>query len=90
MKNLNPTLWRTCRMLAGTTRIRLLRELHTHPGQSVSELARAVGIKNRMPARNCGASNPAACYARAVTAPRSSTGWNRTRKWCQLRRFYGL
>ena len=45
MKNLNPTLWRTCRMLAGTTRIRLLRELHTHPGQSVSELARAVGIK---------------------------------------------
>ena len=44
MQNLNPTLWRTCRMLAGATRIRLLRELQSRPGQSVSELARAAGI----------------------------------------------
>ena len=44
MQNLNPTLWRTRRMLAGATRIRLLRELQVRPGQSVSELARAVGI----------------------------------------------
>ena len=44
MKNLNPTLWRTCRMLTGTNRVRLLRELHDRPGQSVSQLAAAVGI----------------------------------------------
>ncbi len=44
MKNLNPTLWRTCRMLTGTNRVRLLRELHDHPGQSVSQLAAALGI----------------------------------------------
>lgn len=41
---LNPSLWRTCRMLAGAARVRLLRQLHEHPGRSVSELARAVGI----------------------------------------------
>ncbi len=44
MQSLNPTLWRTCRMLAGATRLRLLRELHSRPGQMVSELARAAGI----------------------------------------------
>lgn len=41
---LNPTLWRTCRVLAGRTRLKLLRQLHDTPGQNVSELARAVGI----------------------------------------------
>ena len=41
---LNPTLWRTCRMLAGGTRVKLLRELHRQPGRSVTELARATGI----------------------------------------------
>lgn len=44
MQNLNPTLWRTCRMLAGKTRIQLLRSLHRHPGQNVTELAKAVGV----------------------------------------------
>ena len=44
MQNLNPTLWRTCRMLAGPARIRLLRCLHERPGRNVSELARDVGI----------------------------------------------
>ncbi len=44
MKNLNPTLWRTCRMLAGPTRIRLLRALHTHPGESVTSLGQCVEI----------------------------------------------
>lgn len=44
MKNLNPTLWRTCRMLAGTVRIRLMRCLHEQPGQDVTELAQAVGV----------------------------------------------
>jgi DNA-binding transcriptional ArsR family regulator len=44
MQNLNPTLWRTCRMLAGATRIHLLRQLHDHPGQNIATLADAVGI----------------------------------------------
>lgn len=43
-RQLNPTLWRTCRVLAGRTRLKLLRQLHDRPGQNVSELARAVGI----------------------------------------------
>lgn len=44
MKNLNPTLWRTCRMLSGATRIHLLRCLHEQPGRDVSTLAQATGI----------------------------------------------
>ena len=44
MRYLNPTLWRTCRVLSGTMRIRLLRQLFEHPGRSVSELAKALGI----------------------------------------------
>ena len=45
MKSLNPTLWRTCKMLAGRKRVQLLRQLHDHPGSNVSELGDAVGIK---------------------------------------------
>lgn len=44
MRQLNPTLWRTCRVLAGSTRILLLRQLHDHPGQPVSALAEIVKI----------------------------------------------
>lgn len=44
IQQLNPTLWRTCRVLAGRTRLKLLRQLHDTPGQGVSDLARAVGI----------------------------------------------
>lgn len=44
MKTLHPTLWRTCKMLAGNTRIRLLRQLHDHPGECVSNLGKRVGI----------------------------------------------
>lgn len=44
MQNLHPTLWRTCRMLAGPVRIHLFRCLHDHPGKNVSELAREVGV----------------------------------------------
>lgn len=39
MKKLNPTLWRTCRMLSGNTRLDLFRRVVAHPGQTVSELA---------------------------------------------------
>lgn len=45
MQNLNPTLWRTCKMLAGHTRIRLLRQLHDHPEECVSALGKRVEIK---------------------------------------------
>ena len=43
---LNPTLWRTCRMLSGSTRIRLLRQMHSEPGQNVAALAQALGISH--------------------------------------------
>ena len=42
--NLNPTLWRTCRILAGKTRLSLLRRILKQPGQTVSQLAEAEGI----------------------------------------------
>ena len=45
MQNLNPTLWRTCKMLAGTKRVQLLRQLQEQPGRSVSDLGKAVGVK---------------------------------------------
>ena len=44
MRQLNPTLWRTCRVLSGGTRLKLLRQIHDAPGQSVSDLAKAIGI----------------------------------------------
>jgi DNA-binding transcriptional ArsR family regulator len=44
MPALNPTLWRTCRMLAGATRVKLLRELHGRSGRTVTELAQAAGV----------------------------------------------
>lgn len=42
--SLNPTLWRTCRMLAGATRVKLLRQLHEQPGRNITQLAKAVRI----------------------------------------------
>ena len=45
MQPLNPTLWRTCKMLSGLSRIRLLRELYHHPGNCVSDLAERIGLK---------------------------------------------
>lgn len=41
---LNPTLWRTCRVLAGATRLRLLQRLLKDPGRTVSALAEAEQI----------------------------------------------
>lgn len=38
---LSPTLWRTCRVLAGPTRLQLLRRVIHHPGLTVQELADA-------------------------------------------------
>ena len=36
---LQPTLWRTCRVLANRTRLRIFQELLKEPGQSVTSLA---------------------------------------------------
>jgi len=41
----HPTLWRTCRVLAGETRLRLFRLVVKEPGQTVTALADAAGIK---------------------------------------------
>ena len=45
MQALNPTLWRTCKMLTGQTRLRLLRLLVACPEECVSALGKRVGIK---------------------------------------------
>ena len=47
MKNeqgLNPTLWRTCRILAGSTRLALLRRVLKDPGQTITRLAEAENL----------------------------------------------
>lgn len=40
-RGLSPTLWRTCRILSGPTRLALFRRIIGQPGQCVSELAKA-------------------------------------------------
>lgn len=44
MTMMNPTLWRTCRVLSHPGRIRLLRLVLSHPDAGVSELAELAGI----------------------------------------------
>ena len=41
---LHPTLWRTCRVLSGETRLKLLRLIIATPGKTVSRLAEETGI----------------------------------------------
>ncbi len=44
MYKLHPTLWRTCRMLSGQTRLELFRRIVAHPGLTVSDLASQLRI----------------------------------------------
>ena len=44
MRSLNPTLWRTCRALAGPKRLGLLRQILQNPGRNVSKLAEVTRI----------------------------------------------
>lgn len=44
MAKLHPTLWRTCRMLSGKTRLALLRQVIDSPEQTVSALAGQVHV----------------------------------------------
>ena len=48
VKQLNPTLWRTCRALSGRTRLGLLRHVLEQPGSNVSQHAEhlAIGISD--------------------------------------------
>ena len=41
---LSPSLWRTCRILSGPTRLALLRRIVRNPGLAVGALAKAEGI----------------------------------------------
>ncbi len=41
---LHPTLWRTCRILSGKTRLELFRLIAGQPDQTVSELARRLDL----------------------------------------------
>lgn len=41
---LTPTIWRTCRVLAGPTRLDLLRRIIESPNQCVAELMEAAGL----------------------------------------------
>ena len=41
---LTPTLWRTCRVLAGPTRLELLRRIIESPDRCVTELTEAAGL----------------------------------------------
>ncbi len=43
-KELRPSLWRTCRVLANRTRLVMLQELILRPNQSVSEVARRLCV----------------------------------------------
>lgn len=43
-KMLQPSLWRTCRVLANRVRLGMLRELIRNPGQSVSDVARRLRV----------------------------------------------
>ena len=45
ISGLSPTLWRTCRVLAGPTRLQLLDQVQAKPQRTVSELAARTGIK---------------------------------------------
>ncbi|MBI2437610.1 MAG: winged helix-turn-helix transcriptional regulator [Lentisphaerae bacterium] len=43
-ETLRPTLWRTCRVLASKTRLRVLGELRARPEQRVSDVAQRLGL----------------------------------------------
>lgn len=43
-EKLQPTLWRTCRVLANKTRLKVLNELCTRPEQRVTDIAQRLGL----------------------------------------------
>jgi DNA-binding transcriptional ArsR family regulator len=71
---LQPTPWRTCRVLANRPRLRLLKLLFHRPDQSVSELARQSGLQVAA----------ASQYLRALNA-RGLLQVTRTSRWVRYR-----
>ena len=77
MAMLHPTLWRTCRVLAGETRLKLLRNIILHPEQSVSKLAGALDISlprasqelRRLQSRGLVQTRPDGVHVRYIPAP---------------------
>ena len=55
---LQPTLWRTCRVLANRHRLRILQAVIRHPGQTVSQVAQTLNLRLPM----------ASSYLRALNA----------------------
>ncbi|MBA4388662.1 MAG: hypothetical protein C0404_11825 [Verrucomicrobia bacterium] len=50
--NLQPTLWRTCRVLANETRLKIIRYILLHPGQTVSGIANVFSLNLSMACRH--------------------------------------
>lgn len=65
MSRLRPTLWRTCRVIACETRLRLLWLVFEHGGLCVCELAQAAGISDQNASNQLRAIN-----ARGLITPR--------------------
>lgn len=73
---LRPTLWRTCRVLANRTRLRVLHELSVRPEQRVSDVAQKLGLSLSLTSQSLRALN-----ARGLLAARRSgrSVWYSTR-----------
>jgi len=65
MNKLRPTLWRTCRVLASETRLRLLWSLFENKDLCVAELARRAGVSEQNASNQLRALN-----ARGLITPR--------------------
>jgi len=67
---LQPTLWRTCRVVANRTRLRILALLVTHPGLPVSQVASRTGIRGPLASEYLRALN-----ARSLIIPERHGVW---------------
>jgi len=54
---LRPTLWRTCRVLANKTRLRILHELCRQPEQRVSDIGQRLGLSSSLASQSLRALN---------------------------------
>ena len=66
---LRPTLWRTCRVLANKTRLRILRELCQRPEQRVSDIGRRLGLSSSLASQSLRALNARGLLIARRTGP---------------------
>ena len=66
---LHPTLWRTCRVLANKTRLRILRELCLCPEQRVSDIGRRLGLSSSLASQSLRALNARGLLAARRVGP---------------------